>query len=48
MDCILKSIDLIENNKVELIENDASKMTYFSFPTSEDVKEFLQKGKRFF
>lgn len=48
MDAIIKSIDLIAKNEVELIENDANKMTYYSFPTREDVKEFLSRGKRFF
>jgi len=48
MESIVKAIELIKNDKVELIENDASKMTYFSFPTKADVLEFKQKGKRFF
>lgn len=48
MDCILKAVDLIHNDSVEIIENDADKMTYFSFPTSDDVKEFKKLGKRFF
>jgi methionyl-tRNA formyltransferase len=48
MDAIAKAVDLIEKDEVELIENDAEKMTYFSFPTREDVKEFLAKGKKFF
>ena len=48
MDAIIKAIDLIEKDKVELIENDASKMSYYSFPTKEDVREFLAQGKRFF
>jgi len=48
MEAIVKAVELIENDNVELIENDASKMTYFSFPTKEDVIEFKQKGKRFF
>lgn len=48
MDAIIKSINLIKSDTVELIENDAKKMTYFSFPTRTDVKEFLNRGKRFF
>jgi len=48
MDAIIESIDLIENNKVKLIKNDTNEMTYFSFPTQEDVQEFLSNGKRFF
>jgi len=48
MEAIAKAVELIEKNKVELIENDASQKTYFSFPTKEDVKIFKAKGKRFF
>lgn len=48
MEAIAKAVDLIEHDNVQLIENDADKKTYFSFPTKEDVEEFLRKGKRFF
>jgi methionyl-tRNA formyltransferase len=48
MDALLESVDLIERGEYELIENDDAKKTYFSFPTREDVKEFLAKGKKFF
>jgi len=48
MDAIVKAVDLIEKDKVVLIENDESKKSYYSFPTREDVREFLAKGKRFF
>lgn len=48
MDAIIKSINLIESNSVVLIENNAEEMTYYSFPTRDDVKVFLQRGKRFF
>ena len=48
MNLILKSIDLIEKNKVQLIENPESKKSYYSFPTREDVKEFKRIGKSFF
>ena len=48
MESIAKAIDLIENDKVELIENDGSQKTYYSFPTKEDVKEFLKIGKKFY
>tara|TARA_B110000902_G_C14294871_1_gene582909 strand:+ start:13311 stop:14075 length:765 start_codon:yes stop_codon:yes gene_type:complete len=48
MECISKSIDLIAKGTVELIENDASKKTYFTFPTREDVLEFKRNGKKFF
>ncbi|MDB4851845.1 formyltransferase family protein, partial [Flavobacteriaceae bacterium] len=48
MQLILKSIDLISNNKVAIIPNDASKKTYYSFPTRKDVLEFRKNGKKFF
>ena len=48
MECISKSIDLIAKGKVCLIENDASKKTYYTFPTREDVLEFNKNGKKFF
>jgi len=48
MEAIAKAIDLIEKDQVKLIENDDNKKTYYSFPSKDDVKEFLSKGKRFF
>ncbi|GAB3947965.1 hypothetical protein GCM10028805_21200 [Spirosoma harenae] len=48
MDAILKSIDKIHSGNYELIENDASQMTYFTFPTREDVEAFKAAGKRFY
>lgn len=48
MDAILESIEKIHSGKYELIENDAAQMTYFTFPTREDVKAFLAAGKRFY
>ena len=48
MEAIAKSIDLIQNNRVQLIQNNPYEKTYFSFPTREDVKEFKRIGKRFF
>ena len=48
MDAILESIDKIHSGDYELIENDAAQMTYFSFPTRDDVKAFLAAGKRFY
>ncbi len=48
MESIVEAVDLIEKDKVMLLENDASKRTYFSFPTKEDVQEFKNKGKKFF
>ncbi|GAB3701029.1 hypothetical protein GCM10027592_28720 [Spirosoma flavus] len=48
MDAILESIEKIHSGKYELIENDASQMTYFTFPTRDDVKAFRAAGKRFY
>lgn len=48
MDSIIKAIQMIESNTVKLINNDASEMTYYSFPTKEDVAVFKQNGKHFF
>jgi methionyl-tRNA formyltransferase len=48
MEAIAKSIDLIQKNEVKLIVNDASKKSYFTFPTRQDVLEFKNNGKRFF
>ena len=47
MDCIIKSVDLIFKNEVQIIENNSDEMTYFSFPTKNDVEEFKRKGKVF-
>lgn len=48
MECIAEAIDKIENNKVILIPNLESEKSYYSFPTREDVRSFLRKGKRFY
>lgn len=48
MECVSESIDLIAKDKVDLIENNASNKTYFTFPTREDVLEFKRIGKKFF
>ncbi|GAB4025127.1 methionyl-tRNA formyltransferase [Spirosoma gilvum] len=48
MDAILESIEKIHSGNYELIENDASQMTYFTFPTREDVQAFRAAGKRFY
>lgn len=48
MEAIAKAVDLIDKDKVVLINNDASQKTYYSFPTRSDVKEFLENGKRFY
>ena len=48
MEAIAEAVDLIECDKVNLIENDASKKTYYAFPTKKDVSVFKENGKRFF
>jgi methionyl-tRNA formyltransferase len=48
MKLILKSIRLIAENKVNIITNDASQQSYYSFPTREDVLAFKKIGKSFF
>ena len=48
MELIAKAIDLIFNNNITLITNDDNEMTYYSFPTKDDVLEFKQLGKKFF
>ena len=48
MDAIIESIEKIRDNKVELIPNNDTEKTYFSFPTKDDVKAFKKAGKRFF
>jgi methionyl-tRNA formyltransferase len=48
MEAISEAIDLIQTDRVSLIANDASLMSYYSFPTKKDVNTFKANGKRFF
>lgn len=48
MQAIVEAIDLIERDAVQLLQNDASQMSYYSFPTREDVRAFRAAGKKFF
>tara|TARA_B100000427_G_C15510706_1_gene596052 strand:+ start:1263 stop:2030 length:768 start_codon:yes stop_codon:yes gene_type:complete len=48
MEAIAEAVDKISKNKVNLIDNNDSEKTYFSFPKKSDVKEFYNSGKRFF
>jgi methionyl-tRNA formyltransferase len=48
MDALISAISLVESGDYQLIPNDDDLMTYYSFPTRDDVREFLRKGKRFF
>lgn len=47
MDAILEAIEKIQVGGYELIPNPEAEMTYFPFPTRDDVKEFLKIGKKF-
>ena len=48
MHAILEGVEKIESGNYDLMENDDSEKTYFSFPTRQDVKEFYAKGLKFF
>lgn len=48
MDAIIEAIELIHRKDYQLIPNDATQMTYFSFPGKDDVKQFKKIGKKFF
>jgi methionyl-tRNA formyltransferase len=48
MKLILKSIELINRDKVVLIPNPDKMKTYYTFPTKKDVDEFKRIGKNFF
>ena len=48
MDAIVEALKRIRDNHVHLISNDDENMTYYSFPTRSDVKEFKKIGKKFF
>lgn len=48
MEAIAHSIELIQKDKVQLIKNNDSEKTYFSFPKRNDVLEFNKIGKKFF
>lgn len=48
MDAIIEAIEKIQKGGYELIPNPDEQSSYFSFPTREDVKEFITIGKRFY
>lgn len=48
MDCILKAISKIQANDIATMLNDDDQMTYYSFPTKDDVREFRRVGGKFF
>ena len=48
MKCVIDAINLIHKNKLNLIANNDSNKTYFSFPTRNDIKEFKKQKKKFY
>lgn len=48
MEAIAEAIKLISEKKYSLIPNPENKKTYYSFPKRDDVKKFLQSGKKFY
>jgi len=48
MDAVIEAIELINTGSYNLLENNKSEMSYYSFPTRQDVKEFIRAGKKFF
>ncbi len=48
MDCIIEAITLLRDGTEVLIPNPAEEMSYFSFPTKEDVQIFRRNGAKFF
>lgn len=48
MECILEAIEKIRDGRVEYIPNPVDHMSYYSFPTKNDVVEFRRIGKRFY
>lgn len=48
MDAILEAIDIIDKGDVKTKPNPDDEMTYYTFPTKDDVKVFKKNGKKFF
>lgn len=48
MEAIAEAVDKIHDGNYRLLENDNSIMTYFSFPTRNDVINFRKNRKKFF
>lgn len=48
VEAIIEAVEKIDDNSYKLIENNDDLMSYYSFPTREDVLEFKRKKKRFF
>ncbi|MEQ9423181.1 MAG: formyltransferase family protein [Cyclobacteriaceae bacterium] len=48
MEALYEAIEKIHNGNVNLIDNPDDEMTYYSFPTKNDVKQFLAAGNKFY
>ena len=48
MDAIIEAVDKIHNDEISVLDNSDEEMTYYHFPTRNDVKEFLSVGARFY
>ncbi|MFL2726075.1 MAG: methionyl-tRNA formyltransferase [Gammaproteobacteria bacterium] len=48
MECIIEALEKIMHNNIETLPNDDNNMSYYSFPTKEDVQEFKKVGAKFF
>jgi methionyl-tRNA formyltransferase len=48
MDALIEAITIINDGDYTLIPNSDSEMSYFSFPTKNDVKAFYDAGRRFY
>lgn len=48
MDAIIEAVNRVQEGGYALTPNKADEATYYSFPTRQDVRTFLQAGKKFF
>lgn len=48
IELILKSLELIKSDKINFIKNNDKRSSYYSYPKRNDVRLFLEKGKKFF
>jgi methionyl-tRNA formyltransferase len=48
MNCIVRAISKIQANDILTLPNNDNQMTYYTFPTKDDVRDFRRVGARFF
>jgi methionyl-tRNA formyltransferase len=48
MEAIVEAIEIIDSGNVQTLDNNDSEMTYYSFPSKEDVAIFKKRNKKFF